>query len=122
MPSEGPSAPLLDPAAIETLRKVAGNQGDGFVAEMAQLFLEETTKSLRDLREGCDRGDWKVVARVAHSVKSSSATLGLMRLSEACRDLEFHTQGAGSTPGTVALAASVIEQFEHAVPTLKGLS
>lgn len=122
MPSEGPQTPILDPAAIETLRKVAGDQGEAFVAEMARLFLGETTKSLRDLREGCERGDWKLVSRVAHSVKSSSATLGLMRLSEACRNLELDTQGAGSTPGTRALVALVIEQFEHAVPALQGLS
>ena len=122
MTSASAETPLFDPTAIEKLRAVAGDQGAGFVAEMAQLFLDEAAKSLDELRQDCERGDWKHVARIAHSLKSSSATLGVMRLSEACKALELDTKGGVSTPRTAALAAAVFEGFEEAKPTLSGLS
>jgi HPt (histidine-containing phosphotransfer) domain-containing protein len=114
--------PLFDPGAIENLRKVAGDEADTFVAEMAQLFLVEATRSIQDLRKSCDQGDWRAVGRVAHSVKSSAATLGLMRLSNACRALEFETRTATETDAAKHLAASVFTQFEEAIPTLTSLS
>ena len=115
-------APVFDPVAIEKLRKVAGDQGDTFIAEIAQLFLEEAGKSVEEMRLACEQANWLKVGHLAHSMKSSAATLGLMRLSEACRDLERAGQGPLSTPATPALASEVIHQFERAIPTLKKLS
>ncbi len=122
MVSENVEPPLFDPLAIKELQKVAGDQGSRFIAEMAQLFEDETVKSLEELRQGCDRCDWKLVTRLAHSMKSSAATLGLMRLSLACKELEMDTKGATSSPKTAALVASVLEQFDQAVPILKTLA
>lgn len=114
--------PLFDESAIEKLRKVAGDQGASFVKEMAQLFLDETQRSLAELRRGSEGGDWKLVARLAHSLKSSAATFGLMRLSDACRQLEMDTRGAASSDETAGLIAAVLARFEEVVPVLKRLS
>jgi HPt (histidine-containing phosphotransfer) domain-containing protein len=122
MTSPSAETPLFDPVAIEKLRAVAGDQGPGFVAEMAQLFLDEAVKSLDELKRDSDRSDWKNVTRIAHSLKSSSATLGLMRLSAACKALELDTKGGAPSPQTTTLSAAVFEEFEEAKPTLKGLS
>ena len=108
--------------AIEKLRSVAGDQGGAFVAEIAQLFLDEATKSVDDLQVCRDQGNWKQVTRIAHSLKSSSATLGLMRLSAACKALELDTKGGDSSPRTGALTADLLEEFEQARPTLKSLT
>ena len=122
MSGESAETPLVDPLAIERLRAVAGDQGAGFVAEMAQLFLDEATKSLDELKRDGERGDWKHVTRIAHSLKSSSATLGLMRLSAACKALELDTKGGASTPQSPKLVTAVLDEFEQAKPTLLGLS
>lgn len=111
----------FDPIAIERLRAVAGDQGPTFVAEMAELFLGETRKTLDDLQAGCDEKDWKVVARLAHSLKSSSATLGAMRLSAVCRALELDTKDGTASPRTQDLVASVLKHFDDAAPTLQNL-
>lgn len=114
--------PLFDPVAIEKLRAVAGDQGTTFVAEMAQLFLQESANALEDLKRNRDQGEWKQVTRIAHSLKSSSATLGLMRLSAACRSLELDTKSGASSPETPRLVAALLDEFDRATPTLKGLS
>ncbi len=117
-----PEPPLFDESAIATLRRVAGDQGATFVTEIAQLFLHETRKSLTELRRGCDAGDWKQVTHLAHSLKSSAATLGMMRLSAACQALELDTKGNTSSEDTLALVAAVFTRFEETVPVLEELS
>lgn len=122
MSHEPAENPLFDPAAIDKLRAVAGEQGGSFVQEMAQLFLDEATRSLAELGKASDQGEWKLVTRTAHSLKSSAATLGLLRLSAACKALELDTKGAGASPQTPALVKAVLHEFEAAKPTLKSLS
>lgn len=122
MSHEPAQTPLFDPAAIDKLRAVAGDQGESFVREMAQLFLDESTKSLAELGKASDQGEWKVVTRAAHSLKSSAATLGLLRLSAACKALEVDTKGASASPRTLELVRTVLDEFEAAKPTLKRLS
>lgn len=122
MTTTASEAPLFDSSAIERLRKVAGDDDTTFVAEIAAVFLEEASQSIDGLERGCETGDWQTVSRLAHSVKSSAATLGLMRLSEACKALESGTQKASASEETIGLVARVRNQFELALPTLKGLS
>ncbi len=120
--STPPAAPpVFDPGAIEKLRKVAGDEASVFIAEVAQLFLEETQKSLVDLQRAGETGDRNRAARIAHSLKSSAATLGLMRLSAACQELEMDTKGPTAGDDS-ALIAAVFARFEEVVPFLKGLS
>lgn len=122
MPPDPAEDPVFDPVAIEKLRRVAGPQSQDFVSEMAQLFLSETSKSLQELRKACAESNWKKVSRLAHSVKSSSATLGLMRLSNACRELEIDTLDAEATPSTLDLAGAVLARFDDVIPVIKDLS
>jgi len=122
MPKPEAETPLLDESAIEKLRKVAGEQGESFVREMAQLFLDESRKSVAALREASAAGDWKQVSRLTHSLKSSAATLGLMRLSAACSALEMDTRGSAHTPKTPALAKVLFDEFDQAIPVLEKLA
>ncbi len=112
---------LFDDSAIEKIRDIAGDQGPAFVSEMAQLFLEETGKSIEDLRAASTRADWKSVARVSHSLKSSAATLGLMRLAAACRALEMEIRNTTGSEETPTLTAAVFDRFEESVPILRRL-
>ena len=121
MPPSLSEIPHVDSSAIETLRSVAGDGAPAFVAEMAQLFLEETRDALSRLKQASALGDWKLVNRIAHSLKSSAATLGVMRLSASCRALELETLTSTSGPRAMALVAAVLDDFEQARPSLQRL-
>lgn len=121
MPTETPVPPVFDPSAIEKLRKISGDEASIFIAEVAQLFLEETRKALVELRRAAESGDRNHAARIAHSLKSSAATLGLMRLAAACQDLEIDTRVVTSNDD-IALVSTVFARFEDVVPILKGLA
>jgi histidine phosphotransfer protein HptB len=121
MPSQTQDVPHFDPEAIEKLKAVAGEEAPNFVAEMAQLFLDETHDGLSRLKSASALGDWKQVNRIVHSLKSSAATLGLLRLSATCRALEIETKQSSSSPQTMALVAAVLDDFEQARPALHRL-
>lgn len=121
MPPDFLEIPLFDQSAIERLRTVAGDQGPGFIEEMAQLFLDETAPALAEIRTAADLRNWKEVSRSAHSLKSSAATLGAMRLAAVCKALEVDTKEGFASEATHGLLAALFTQFDQAAPRIKGL-
>lgn len=113
--------PAFDPSAIEKIRQVAGPDAAKFIAELAQLSLDEGSKSIAAMRVASEADDWRAVSRICHSLKSSSATLGLMLLSDACKELEQDTKRGSAGEDTQPLLSEVFGQFEQAVPLLKAL-
>lgn len=67
----------VDPDALQSLHKAGGRV---LIEKMIGLFLENTPLRLETLQTGIRAGDWEVVERTAHSMKSSAATLGLTLL------------------------------------------
>lgn len=113
--------PLFDSAAIDRLRAAVGDD-PAFVSEIATLFIVETDKYFVEMKASRDSRDWLTVSRHAHSLKSSSATLGLMRFSAAAKALELH---AKATPLDEAKAGTALDelvaQFETAKASLQAV-
>ncbi len=78
-------------AAIDqkTYDELVASVGDDFIGELVSTYLEETPMLLAQLREAWQRRDAEAFRRAAHSIKSSSASLGALRLSEQARALEM---------------------------------
>lgn len=87
---------------LAALREVMEN---GF-SHLVGIFLQETPKLLDAVREGIAAGNIESVHRNAHSIKSSSASLGALGLSELARSLETLARG-GSLDGAAALAGQM---------------
>lgn len=81
------NAPLLDPAVIAELRVATGDD-DAFIAELIESYLAEGQTNVDSISAAAAQNDLAVFTRVAHTLKSTSATVGAMRLSEVCRGLE----------------------------------
>ena len=80
----------IDPSALDSVLEMAG--GDrSFVVEVIDDYLDDSTALLATLREAS--GD--ELRRAAHSLKSTSASVGAARLSELCAEIEH----AGSADG-----------------------
>ncbi|MGE0053855.1 MAG: response regulator [Hyphomicrobium sp.] len=58
------------------------------LARLIKTFLCYAPDALKGLQEARSEGDVRRVAMLAHSLKSSSANLGAVKLSALCRDLE----------------------------------
>jgi signal transduction histidine kinase/DNA-binding response OmpR family regulator/HPt (histidine-containing phosphotransfer) domain-containing protein len=87
--SEGKScSPTVDPSALEALRALQSPGAPDIRERVIGLYLQQTPQQLGELKAALARGDAGSVARAAHTVKSSSANVGAVRLSALCRELE----------------------------------
>jgi len=100
---ESPS--ILDSTVIDDL--VDMFDGDrGILHELIDVFVGDAPQQVASLLGAFEEGDLASTRGVAHSLKSSSATLGGTALSELCRLIE---QSGGS--------GAEIESLVHQVPT-----
>jgi len=78
---------ILDPAALENLREMAGGDTE-FLVDLIDTFLADAPQMLADMRQALADGNAALLRRSAHSLKSNSAEFGATALSALCRELE----------------------------------
>lgn len=79
---------VLDLDVIERLRALGGEDEPDLVLDLIQLFLFDAHQRLEEMRLALDRRDLDAVARTAHTLKSSSGSMGAVLLSEVCKEVE----------------------------------
>ena len=70
-------APATDQDALDRLRRFGG---DKLLREMITLFLAAMPERIRTAHDAARRGEGEVAERALHSLKSSAAQLGAMRM------------------------------------------
>jgi HPt (histidine-containing phosphotransfer) domain-containing protein len=95
--------PGLDPQVLERLRELDPDGRHGVVRRVLEAFELSLTRMLAQLAAELDDGDARVVATIAHTLKSSSAAVGAMTLSASCARVEKRLCEGGEG----ALAADV---------------
>ncbi|MEZ4594197.1 MAG: Hpt domain-containing protein [Chloroflexota bacterium] len=71
------------------LARLVGEDTDDFLVMMAPIFLEDTHKLLDALNIAVQNQDHKAIRQAAHTLKGTSASLGMPRLSQFSRELEI---------------------------------
>lgn len=82
---------ILDPAAIERLRKLGG---DKFAADMIDLFLSYGGKKVAETQAARQAGHLAEVAAAAHALKSSAGNVGAARIQQLAEQAEQSAQRA----------------------------
>ncbi len=101
-------APLVDRAVVdELLTSVMGDEA--FVRDLVETFAGEAEVHLGALAEAAERRDAAGAVRPAHTLKSSGAIIGAIRLSELCRAIE--------AAGRAGVADGLAEQSRAAEST-----
>jgi two-component system, sensor histidine kinase and response regulator len=78
----------IDRSVLAGLRELRVEGESDIVAELAELFLKDVPVRLTELREATEIGDGRLVERVAHVLKGSSATVGAIKMEVICAELE----------------------------------
>ena len=111
--AERGAAPVpLSGNALARLRQIEGLGEPGFFQELCRIFLTETHKRLPRMRAALARGEVQEVAREAHPLRSASASLGALELSEVCARIEREARAGrveGLEAGLDAVAAQLAE-------------
>ena len=76
---------------MDSYYRVMGEDTDAFLIELIQTFLPNAQKLVDDMKSTLVRQDLVAFHRAAHTLKSSSASLGAMQLSDLAKQLELDT-------------------------------
>ncbi len=76
----------IDSEVIDTLVEELGDAM--LVANVVRRFVLELDGRVVELRRSFERGDFAALARTAHTLKSTAATVGLATFSELCAEIE----------------------------------
>ena len=80
--------PVLDQAVLRELQETTGGDAD-FVRDLVETYLADVPVQLTGIDDALAADDADALVRPAHTLKSSSVTLGALRLGEVSRTLEM---------------------------------
>jgi HPt (histidine-containing phosphotransfer) domain-containing protein len=109
---------ILDTAVLDELGESVG--GDrGFVVELIETFLTESAGQVDAVEAAVASDDAAAVVRPAHTLKSSSATLGAQRLVAAARALEMAGRSGALDDQARRTAGSLRAEWDAATAALR---
>jgi signal transduction histidine kinase/CheY-like chemotaxis protein/HPt (histidine-containing phosphotransfer) domain-containing protein len=85
---------VLDRAVLARIRELGGAGRPDLLPKVLQLFLEDVPRHLSAIEQALQQGDARRLGTSAHTLKSSSAHTGAMRLSAMCAALERQARAA----------------------------
>lgn len=93
---------------LSTLEQIAqGNES--FIRQMIDLFVDQSTKSLSEIKSAYEEGNFETVSKVAHRLKPSIDNMGIASLKEVIREIEKSAE----TLQTSNALESLIQKLEH---------
>src|SRR5262249_1163821 len=116
---EGPSNDsALD---IAVLAELADLMGEG-LGDVISAYLSDTPVQLSAIEAAIGQRDYEVIGRCAHSVKSSSKSLGTLVLGRTAEALEMLARGKGPMDEVERLLAAMHAAFATAANRLREVS
>lgn len=79
---------VLDPAALDRLRELDPGARNGLLQRVLRTYTQSLERMLVPWREARAAGDVNAMRVIAHTLKSSSASVGALALSALCADVE----------------------------------
>jgi len=79
----------MDYSVLNQLRDLQMEGQPDIIDKIKNLYISSTEPLVAEVQEGMAANDLQVVQNTAHSLKSSSANVGALRLSEICKELEM---------------------------------
>jgi HPt (histidine-containing phosphotransfer) domain-containing protein len=89
--------PLLDAASVQRLRELDPGDRNGLIGRVLDTYASSLTRHAAELARARAAADHAALRQVAHTLKSSSASVGALELSLACAEVErLAREGAGA--------------------------
>jgi two-component system sensor histidine kinase/response regulator len=120
-PADKPSpddTAVLDSHALTQLRELMGDE----LGDVIRAYLSDTVTQFATMAEAIAKGDATVLCRGAHSVKSSSQSVGAAGVGELAAMLEKHARSAGAGVEAERLLAGLRSSFALVQPRLENIA
>jgi CheY-like chemotaxis protein/HPt (histidine-containing phosphotransfer) domain-containing protein len=108
----------IDAAALDQLRGMQTADGTDLVAKIVQMFISQTPALFASARAAHAGGNARDLRRAAHTLKSTSATVGATSLAKLAAALEFDAD-AGRIERAPESLALIEADFERVVRALR---
>jgi histidine phosphotransfer protein HptB len=125
--SATPNAPLssgllpagvLDALALARLQELDPGGEAGLLARVLATYTRSLQRLLEQLRQAREASDVQAQRHVAHTLKSSSASVGALQLSALCADIERRLRDA-ATDGLDSALDALAEEGERLLGVLR---
>ncbi len=110
------SVPAINESIVNELIDVMGSE----FTSLVRVYLEDTPKNLQALTAAAERGDVQAMIAPAHSLKSTSANLGAMALSDVAKLIE-HGARSSTLRDSAGMARQAGIEFRRAADELQRL-
>ena len=109
---------MLDDTALQRLRDLDPSGQTRLLERVLQAFEASVARLVPQLREARARGDLQAVGHVAHTFKSSAASIGATELARLCAGIEnsVRTRGVEALPG---MLDALDREFDIVLQALK---
>lgn len=94
-----------------SLIEMIGEDAPEVVVDLLDTYLDESMGLIETMATAYAAGDHATMLRPAHSLKSSSASVGAMRLSRLCADMEAYLRGGPVALDVAAQMAAIQAEF-----------
>ncbi|MGR3274393.1 response regulator [Acaryochloris marina NIES-2412] len=105
---------IIDPAALDSFRQLAGEHASLLIADLLNTYLEDAPGRVEKMHQAVKDADPDGLSDAAHALKSASANLGAKQLASFCSEAE-----ALGRSGTTAGSADVVSQISQAYETVR---
>lgn len=114
------SLPIIDLEAIANLRALSPDDGDEFLKEILNIFIDDTPLRIAELHTNLASSDAAGFVRAAHSIKGSSSNVGASELRGLAERLEQQSrqQGLAGVEGQVAGIEAAFGRAKEALQKL----
>ena len=112
--------PRLDPQALDRLRELDPDGRQGVLMRVLAAFETSLSRMVVQLQAERVAGHPDVVASVAHTLKSSSASVGALGLAKACAEVEGRLRGGDSSALHLDIAR-LISEAESALVAVRAI-
>jgi HPt (histidine-containing phosphotransfer) domain-containing protein len=112
-----PDVPMVDERVLGEVMESTGDD-IGFVRELVETYLSDTPAQFDAMTAAVEADDAAALVRPAHTLKSSSATVGAMRLSSVARELEMAGRSGRLEPEAPARLEAARDEWQAAADAL----
>jgi len=110
---------VLDQEALQGIVEMFGDEDPNAILDLIDTFLVESANQYEEMHAALAAGDWVKLHRMAHSLKSSSATFGAMRLSQISAFMEQVARAQCQEADCAALLEQLAAEHQAACEQLR---
>lgn len=114
------TAEIINPKVLGGLLELQQKDKPDLLDQLIEIYLVDTPARIKDLRKAALKGDAEALHFTAHSIRSSSAGMGVVKLAYLAKELEQMGR-SGLTVGALELVLKIEAEFERVKQAMASL-